>query len=328
VYCTVGRICYRKTLWLSANWRFETIGFDLYITITRTKDLRYQRLFCFVSFTTRLKTKAMKLLRAARVILVGAPGVGKGTQAERLLQRFPQLSTISSGDLLRENVRNQTPLGIQAESAIKSGSLVPDAMILRLIIHELKTRGWLYPASTPQPYTLSSTSAFAAQGDMSADTDIFVEPTLASSQIPLLASESPSASYILDGFPRTATQATAVDSIIPVNFVVSLNTPVCVILDRIKNRFVHQPSGRVYNTTFNPPKVPGRDDITGEPLTKRDDDNEEVWRERLKKFEEASKPLKEHYRAKGLLWEVEGNSSDEITPVLLKEFEKRFVLSN
>lgn len=211
---------------------------------------------------------------------------------------------------------------------MKSGSLVPDAMILRLITHELKSRGWLYPASTPQPYVLSSTSAFAADAAASADTDLFVEPSLATSQIPLVASESPSASFILDGFPRTSSQAAAVDSIIPINFVVSLNTPASVILDRIRNRWVHEPSGRVYNTTFNPPKVAGRDDVTGEPLTKREDDKEEVWMERLRKFEETSKPLIEHYRGKGLLWEVQGNTSDEITPVLVKEFERRFTLPN
>ncbi|RFU29471.1 hypothetical protein B7463_g6879, partial [Scytalidium lignicola] len=269
----------------------------------------------------------MKLSRAARIILVGAPGVGKGTQANRLLQRFSQLSTISSGDLLRDNVRNQTPLGIKAEAAMKSGSLVPDAMILRLILNELKSRGWLYPASTPQPFTLAS-SGLATQDETSADADIFVNPSLASSQIPLLASESPSASFILDGFPRTATQAMALDAIIPINLVVSLKTPSSVILDRIRHRWVHQPSGRVYNTTFNLPKVPGRDDVTGELLTKRDDDSEEVWMERLRKFDETSEPLLRHYKAKGVLWEVEGNSSDEITPVLLKEFEKRFALLN
>ncbi|RAL68010.1 hypothetical protein DID88_008734 [Monilinia fructigena] len=160
----------------------------------------------------------MRLRRAARIILVGAP-------------RF---SAISSGDLLRDNVKNRTPLGIKAESTIKSGSLVPDAMILRLILHELKTR------------------------------------------------------------------------------------------ERIAGRWVHAPSGRVYNTTFHAPKVAGLDDITGEKLTKRPDDCEETWKTRLKKFEETSEPLLEHYARKGVLWEVQGNSSDEISPKLYQEFERRF----
>lgn len=249
----------------------------------------------------------MRLSKAARIILVGAPGVGKGTQAERLLQRFPQLSAISSGDLLRDNVKNQTPLGIKAESTMRSGALVPDAMILRLILHELKIRA----------------SVAAAQEDF--DTDSYVEqPSLASASAPPQTSDDPSASFILDGFPRTAGQASQLDALIPINLVVSLKTPFEVILERIAGRWVHAPSGRVYNTTFNAPKIPGKDDITGEPLTKRADDDEETWKARLKKFEETSEPLLEHYEQKGVLWTVEGNSSDEISPKLYAEFERRF----
>jgi len=106
--------------------------------------------------------------------------------------------------------------------------------------------------------------------------------------------------------------------------VVSIRTPTSVILERIAGRWVHAPSGRVYNTTFNAPNVAGRDDMTGEPLTKRADDDEKIWRERLKKFEETSEPLLEHYEKKGVLWEVQGNSSDEISPKLFGEFERRF----
>jgi len=268
----------------------------------------------------------MKLSRAARIILVGAPGVGKGTQAERLLQKFPQLSAISSGDLLRDNVKNQTPLGIKAESTMKSGALVPDSMILRLILSELKVRGWLFPQGGPETLTLNSTSA-SIDGPPSIyfDDDNFVEtPSLAQSPTAVQTSDDPGASFILDGFPRTASQAAQLDALIPINLVVSLRTPFSVILDRIAGRWVHAPSGRVYNTTFNAPKVAGKDDITGEPLTKRPDDDEATWRERLKKFEETSEPLLEHYAQKGVLWEVEGNSSDEITPKLYDEFAKRF----
>lgn len=265
----------------------------------------------------------MRLSKAARIILVGAPGVGKGTQAERLLQRFPQLSAISSGDLLRENVKSQTPLGIKAESTMRSGALVPDAMILRLILNELKVRGWLFPSGGPTPMTLSSASATAVQEDF--DTDSYVEQSsLASMSPPPQPSDDPSASFILDGFPRTAGQASQLDNLIPINLVVSLKTPFDVILERIAGRWVHAPSGRVYNTTFNAPKVSGKDDITGEPLTKRSDDDEETWKARLKKFEETSEPLLEHYERKGVLWTVEGNSSDEISPKLYEEFKRRF----
>ncbi|MCJ1268617.1 hypothetical protein MMC22_008505 [Lobaria immixta] len=240
-----------------------------------------------------MTTKEFK--RAARIILVGAPGVGKGTQAERLMKRYPQLSAVSSGDLLRESVRQKTPLGREAEDAMKSGKLVPDDMILRLILAELKSKNWL-------PTNTSLTSS---------------APTPS-------PSASPSASFILDGFPRTAIQATRLDALVPINLVVSLITPVNTILGRIASRWVHAPSGRVYNTGFNKPQVDGRDDVTGEALTQRADDDEETWRIRLRKFDETSKPLLEHYGGKGVLWTVEGNSSDEISPKLFQEFEKRF----
>ena len=175
-----------------------------------------------------------------------------------------------------------------------SGSLVPDDMILRLILSELKSKSWL-------PSTSSMSDA-----------------------APQIPSDLPSASFILDGFPRTSHQAQKLDSLIPINLVVSLITPVSIILGRIADRWVHAPSGRVYNTGFNKPKVPGRDDVTGERLTKRDDDGEETWKARLKKFEETSEPLLEHYDKQGILWRVEGNSSDEISPKMFGEFEQRF----
>ncbi|KAL4866821.1 hypothetical protein BDV12DRAFT_129779 [Aspergillus spectabilis] len=233
-----------------------------------------------MTFTTR------QLKKAARIILIGAPGVGKGTQTERLLSKFPELASISSGDLLRENVRNKTSLGLEAEATIQAGNLVPDSMILNLISSEFNSRGWL-------------------------------------SQSPN-SSISSSASFILDGFPRTASQASSLDSLVPVNFVVHLVTPPSIILSRISSRWVHEPSGRVYNTDFNAPKIPGKDDVTGEPLTQREDDSVDTWKQRLHKFEETSKSLLQHYQRKGCLWRVEGNSSDEITPKLLAEFEQKF----
>lgn len=239
-----------------------------------------------------MATKEFK--KAARIILVGAPGVGKGTQAERLMKRYPHLSAVSSGDLLREGVRNKTPLGLEAEKFIRTGNLVPDEMILKLILNELKSKRWVSSQS-------SVTDASPA------------EP-----------SKNPSASFILDGFPRTAAQASRLDGLIPINLVVSLITPVDIILSRIASRWVHAPSGRVYNFEFNAPKIHGKDDITGEPLTKRGDDDEETWKLRLRKFDETSQPLLDHYDRKGVLWTVKGNSSDEITPKLFQELESRF----
>lgn len=137
-------------------------------------------------------------------------------------------------------------------------------------------------------------------------------------------SDDPAASFLLDGFPRTAGQAGQLDGLVPINLAVSIKTPFDVILERISGRWVHEASGRVYNTTFNPPQVAGLDDVTGEALVKRADDDEETYRTRFRKFQETSEPLLEHYARKGVLVEVEGMSSDEISPKLFDVFEKRF----
>ncbi|THY36501.1 adenylate kinase [Aureobasidium pullulans] len=269
----------------------------------------------------------MQLRKAARIILVGAPGVGKGTQSERMLKRFPQLASISSGDLLRDNVLTSASLGIQAESLMKAGSLVPDSTILRLITNELTTRGWLTPSTTQKPLTVNSVaSSLNPLNAFAPAQDEYITPT-SSYQGSYDFSDQPSASFILDGFPRTVDQAIQLDRLVPINLVVQLNTPTSVILDRICNRWIHAASGRVYNTTFNAPKVDGKDDITGEALIQRDDDKPETWMARLKKFEETSLPLLEHYDRLGVLWKVEGNSSDEISPKLFDEFNKRFGLA-
>ncbi|KAI9720397.1 MAG: hypothetical protein M1812_002903 [Candelaria pacifica] len=265
----------------------------------------------------------MQLERAARIILVGAPGVGKGTQTERLMKRYPQVSSVSSGDLLRDNVRNRTPLGIKAESTMKVGSLVPDSMILRLITNELTTRGWLSTPASTIPLTLNTSAAAATASLDPPDLDSYITPPN-DQDAPIKTSDDPSASFILDGFPRTAAQAAQLDELIPINLVVNICTPVSIIIDRISNRLVHEPSGRVYNTTFNAPKVEGKDDLTGETLTKRSDDDPETWKARLKKFDQTSLPLLDHYDKKGVLWTVEGNSSDEISPRLFEEFGRRF----
>lgn len=208
--------------------------------------------------------------------------------------------------------------GIQAESKMKAGALVPDSMILRLIVNELSTRGWIRD-STLRPYAVYSSSE-AVEG-MTVDS---VSIPSAIKTAKYTYSDHPEASFILDGFPRTANQAVQLNDIVPINMVVNINTPSEIIIDRICNRWVHAPSGRVYNTTFNAPKVEGKDDITGEPLTRRADDDPEVWKQRLQSFKENNEPLLEHYDKAGILWTVNGNSSDEITPQLFKEFGKRF----
>jgi len=219
---------------------------------------------------------------------------------------------------LRENVRQRTPLGIQAEHRMKTGALVPDSMIVRLILNEIKKRGWV--SNHPVPYTLNSASTTIPSLEFIDDS--FSPDRLFSHDYQY--SNNPSASFILDGFPRNAGQASQIDNLIPINMVVHIDTPAEVVIERIANRWVHAPSGRVYNTTFNPPKVPGKDDVTGEPLTRRADDCPETWKERLRTFEETSMPLLEHYDRQGVLYTVKGNSSDEITPKLIQEFARRF----
>ncbi|KAF4592295.1 adenylate kinase [Ophiocordyceps camponoti-floridani] len=271
----------------------------------------------------------MQLRRAARVILVGAPGVGKGTQTERLLQRFPQLQSVSTGDLLRSNVKKRTPLGIMAERTMSSGGLVADDLMLRLISSELRRRGWLYGHGPPALMTLSSEATGTAGSEPSPPpfaslVNAGLHPSSMPQAPPPRTSEDPDASFILDGYPRTATQANTLDSIVPINLAVSIKTPFSVILDRIAGRWVHEPSGRVYNTTFNAPRVPGRDDVTGEALVQRADDSVHIYRARYQKFIETSEPLLEHYARKGVLLEVDGMTSDEISPKLYREFEMRF----
>lgn len=216
--------------------------------------------------------------------------------------------------------------GIKVEGIMKSGGLVADDLMLRLISNELKQRGWLFGQEKSHFMTLSASATGYEDSRGETSESLYPDPTaqLEAAHAPQ-ASEDPSASFILDGYPRNAAQAQTLDRIVPINLAVSLKTPLEVIMERIAGRWVHEPSGRVYNTTFNKPKVAGKDDVTGEPLIQRPDDNEEVYRSRFTKFQESSEPLLEHYAKKGVLIQVEGMSSDEISPKLYEEFEKRFV---
>jgi adenylate kinase len=191
---------------------------------------------------------------------------------------------------------------------MKSGSLVPDPLILDLILKELTSRNWL-TTSTPNENII-----FALQrGNGSASSA--VEP-----------SSNPDSSFILDGFPRTAAQADSLSRLLPMNLVLHLVTPVDIILSRMATRWIHAPSGRVYNIGFNDPKVAGRDDVTGEKLSQRDDDSEETWKKRLAKFDETSNGLLNFYKQNqpASVVVVKGNSSDEISPQIFQEIEHRF----
>lgn len=216
-----------------------------------------------------------------RLLILGAPGAGKGTQTARLLTRFPQLNSISSGDLLRQQIQKKTPLGSLAASYIFEGKLLPDEVVTRLITGHLQQSGWL----------------------------------------------SREATWLLDGFPRTLEQGKMLRAALSkydtgLTLVVELDVPESVILERIENRYVHVPSGRVYNLQYKPPKTPGIDDITGEPLSKRPDDTAEVFKKRLDEYRRTAGPLKEFYAQRGLLETISGDTSDVITPKLFKLIDK------
>ena len=191
---------------------------------------------------------------------------------------------------------------------MREGGLVPDPLILNLILSELKSRKWV---STSR----SNDEIVAALGRGNGSASAAVKP-----------STDPSTSFILDGFPRTAPQAKYLSHLLPMNLVLHLVTPVDIILSRIASRWVHAPSGRVYNIGFNDPKTPGKDDVTGEELVQREDDSEGTWRKRLAKFEDTSNGLLNFYKHtdSSLVVKVEGNSSDEISPKLFAEVEQRF----
>lgn len=224
----------------------------------------------------------MSLRLPARLLLLGAPGSGKGTQSARLLNVFPQIKAISSGDILRNEMLKKSRLGLEASSFMAKGELVPDSTMVALIADRMKNN-----------------------------------PDLDSAE-----------SWLLDGFPRTRGQAEALDTVLNselnINLVVELDVDQDVILQRIEARWVHAPSGRVYNLDYNPPKVPFKDDETGEALIKRPDDTAAVFQRRLDTYNKELAPLREFYQEKGIFACLSGNTSDIIFPKLQNVIRERF----
>lgn len=194
---------------------------------------------------------------------MGPPGSGKGTVSGRITKTFG-LKHISSGDILRANINAQTELGLLMKSCIDQGQLVPDDVMSRLILNDLRA----------------------------IDNN----------------------SWLLDGFPRTVSQAEALDDVYTVDTVINLDVPFQTIKQRLTSRWTHLPSGRVYNIDFNPPKVPGFDDETREPLVQRDDDRPETVTRRLKAYETQTEPVLEYYRSKGVLETFSGTETNKIWP--------------
>ncbi|XP_059906204.1 GTP:AMP phosphotransferase AK3, mitochondrial [Gadus macrocephalus] len=205
----------------------------------------------------------MVLQRIFRAVVMGPPGSGKGTVSSRITKTFG-LKHLSSGDLLRANIESKTELGLLMKSCIDHGQLVPDDVISRLILSDLRKMG--------------------------------------------------NSSWLLDGFPRTVSQAEALDGVYSVDTVINLDVPFQTIKERLTSRWTHLPSGRVYNTDFNPPKVAGVDDVTGEPLVQRDDDTPETVTRRLKAYQTQTEPVLEYFRSKGILEVFSGTETDKIWP--------------
>ena len=181
-----------------------------------------------------------------QIILLGAPGAGKGTQANFLKSKF-QIPQISTGDMLRSAVTNKTELGILAKDFMDQGLLVPDELIINLV-------------------KLRINHTDCKNG------------------------------FLLDGFPRTIPQAKAMkDADIYVDYVIEIQVPDRDIIERLSGRRIHHQSGRIYHIKHNPPKVQGKDDITGESLITRDDDIKKTILERLTTYHKQTEPLVSFY---------------------------------
>jgi adenylate kinase len=182
-----------------------------------------------------------------RVILLGAPGAGKGTQAQFIMEKF-SIPQISTGDMLRAAVRDGTELGLKAKEIMASGGLVSDDLIIALVKERIKE-------------------------------------------------DDCKNGFLFDGFPRTIPQAQAlVDEDIAIDHVIEIHVEDEEIVNRLSGRRVHLASGRVYHISFNPPKVEGMDDETGEPIVQREDDQEETIRNRLSIYHDQTEPLVDFYK--------------------------------
>lgn len=215
--------------------------------------------------------------RGINAILVGPPGAGKGTQAQKLIDRY-NVCQLSTGDMLREAVTQQTEVGKQAEAIMKSGGFVSDEICVQLV------------------------------------SDSLDKPECKNG-------------FLLDGFPRTLVQAEKLDDLLEkreqkLDAVVEFLIEDELLVKRICGRMIHKPSGRSYHEEFHPPKVPMTDDVTGEPLIKRPDDNAEALKKRLEAYHTQTMPITSHYAKKGLYKAVDAaKPSDEVHSSLVKAFE-------
>ncbi|HQS99199.1 MAG: adenylate kinase [Hydrogenophilales bacterium 16-64-46] len=181
-----------------------------------------------------------------RLILLGGPGAGKGTQANYIKEKY-KIPQISTGDMLRAQIKAGTELGMKAKAIMDAGGLVSDDIIIGMVQARLKE-------------------------------------------------DDCKNGYLFDGFPRTIPQAEAMKAAgVPIDYVVEIDVPDEEIVKRMSGRRVHVASGRTYHVVFNPPKVAGKDDVTGEDLIQRDDDQEDTVKKRLDVYHAQTEPLVKYY---------------------------------
>ena len=201
-----------------------------------------------------------------QIILLGPPGCGKGTQAQKLINEFGFVQ-LSTGDMLRAAISKGTEIGVEAKSIIDKGELVSDEIVIGIVRERI----------------------FSKECERG---------------------------YMLDGFPRTLAQAEKLNQILSdrnqkIDVVIRLCVPEDMLVRRIAGRRFHIKSGRSYNIEFNPPKIEGKDDITGEKLVQREDDKEEIVESRLKTYYRLTEPLIGYYKKEDLLKEIDGTGSPE-----------------
>ena len=201
-----------------------------------------------------------------RIILLGPPGAGKGTQANNLIRDYGVVQ-LSTGDMLRAAVKSGTKIGRKAKAVMEAGELVSDEIVAGIVRERIQQTD-------------------CAKG------------------------------FMLDGFPRTQVQAELLDQMLAelgvgIDRVIEFQVDNETVVQRISGRRIHQSSGRTYHVVFNPPKQEGRDDVTGEPLVQREDDNADTVRNRLNAYHEQTAPLVSYYSNKGNLVSIDGMQSPE-----------------
>lgn len=228
----------------------------------------------------RLAGEPPKSAEEIRMILIGPPGAGKGTQAPKIKEKFG-CCHLATGDMLRSQVAKKTPLGKEAKKIMDQGGLVSDEIMIGMIREELKNN------------------------------------------------KECKGGFILDGFPRTVPQAEGLDQMLrernqKLEHAVELQIDDSLLVARITGRLIHPASGRSYHSTFNPPKKHMTDDVTGEPLIQRADDNPEALRTRLNTYHKQTSPVVGYYKNTGIWKGVDASQEPgQVWSQLLKIFDKK-----